>query len=164
MLLRYLSSLEKRVITPSFDGLSLAPVLREGPEAMPDLALRLRFTETEFNIQGTAPEQMNASQLAEAAKVYRADPNTDRVSLRPEWLESILADRQYAVLQGRRLLVAALPDLRQDGKRQLIAVADPFDGGAGISAADTVTATQVQQLQQTLVQRFNLDATDSIKN
>jgi arylsulfatase A-like enzyme len=150
-----------QISPPTFDGLSLAPVLRAGPEAIPDLRQRLRFTETEFNLKGAAPEEMNTAQLLEAAKVYRADPITDRVTLRPEWLDSILADRQYAVLQGQQLLVAALPNLRADGQRQLVAIADPFSGGGEVPAGDAQIASDVRRLQQTLVQRFHLTATDS---
>jgi len=89
-----------------FDGISLLPLLRQEP-AKDAFAHRIRFTETEFNppgfIMGTFA---TPSALRTAASFYRVDPETDRVQLREEDLDVVLAKRQYAAFRGSRMVVA----------------------------------------------------------
>jgi hypothetical protein len=49
---------------------------------------------------------MSASGIAEAAKLYRIDPVTDRIEVRREHLTPMLAIRQYAAIGDEWMLVA----------------------------------------------------------
>lgn len=90
-----------------FDGISLVPLMADAtvPAAF---AHRVRFTETEYTPVGVAtPDgKMSASGIAEAAKLYRIDPVTDRIEVRREHLTPMLAIRQYAAIGDEWMLVA----------------------------------------------------------
>ena len=142
-----------------FDGLSLAPALRAGGGAMPELAQRVRFTETEFSPRNLSPENPTGSALAEAVSVFQVDPRTDRLSVRIQKLDQIMGNRQYAALLGNRALAAALPDLRADGQHELVIVPDPFMPAAQAPTPDTVTGVsglEVERLRQALQDNFNI--------
>jgi len=89
-----------------FDGISLLSLLQKEPiEAA--FADRIRFTETEFNPPGlTLGTFATPSALRTAASFYRVDPETDRVLLREEDLDVVLAKRQYAAFRDSRMVVA----------------------------------------------------------
>jgi len=90
-----------------FDGRTLVPLLRDVPGAGAAFASRIRFTETEFNPPGlTLGTFATPSALRTAASFYRVDPETDRVLLREEDLDVVLAKRQYAAFRDSRIVVA----------------------------------------------------------
>lgn len=88
-----------------FDGQSLLPALRG--TALPSAAERVRFTETEFNPPGVqVGNVMKTSAIMGGAKYYRVDPRTDRVLVREQYLDDILARRQYGAERAGRVLVS----------------------------------------------------------
>jgi hypothetical protein len=91
-----------------FDGVSLVPLMAADASFPPEFQHRVRFTETEYTPVGVAtPEgKMSASGIAEAAKLYRIDPVTDRVQVRDEHTKPMLAIRQYAAVGDEWMLVA----------------------------------------------------------
>jgi Sulfatase len=93
-----------------FDGVSLAPLLHGHALAgTMDFKNRIRYMETEFNPPGVALGQtVTPSALTDAAEFYRIDPDTDRILIREEFMEEILANRQYAASRNGRVL-ASLP-------------------------------------------------------
>lgn len=140
-----------------YDGRSLVPLLRSAPGADASLRERVRFTETEFNPNGVSVEKVSASGLANAAKFYHIDPDSDRVELRPERVPELLRMRQYAALLPGRML-AAIPDA--SGQRyDLFTLQDTAAGAqwmarvAGEAARDPETSRLVGALEQ----RFGLD-------
>jgi hypothetical protein len=98
-----------------FDGLSLLPALRG--TALPSAAQRVRFMETEFNPPGfEQPGKILAtSAIMGGAKYYRVDPRTDRVLVREQYLDDILARRQYGASRAGQSLVS-VPS--KDGRSQ----------------------------------------------
>jgi arylsulfatase A-like enzyme len=128
-----------------FDGVSLAPLLRAQTGAADGFGERIRFTETEYNPQGFSPARVETSMLALAAKVYRLDPATDRILVRTDYLDSILANRQYAALLGKRALAVAVPG---ENGYQFIYIPNTQAGVA--QAADAA------RLRQALEERFSL--------
>jgi arylsulfatase A-like enzyme len=82
----------------SFDGQSLAGLLQSTPGAADQFDGRIRFTESEYNPQGFSLESFTPSALATAARVYRLDPATDRIAVRPDLIDWIMSTRQYAAL------------------------------------------------------------------
>ncbi len=80
---------------------------------MSELADRIRYTETEYSPRNFSLKDPLGPGAAEAAQAYRVDPETDRVSVRTEWLPQILKNRQYAAVLGDRALAAAMPDVRK---------------------------------------------------
>lgn len=103
-----LLDLIRRPTAERFDGISLAPVLRDS-SLEGAYTGRLRFTETEYNPEGFTSELATASALAAAVAVYRLDPVTDRLEIRHERLTSLRNERQYAALLGSRAMAAADP-------------------------------------------------------
>jgi arylsulfatase A-like enzyme len=91
-----------------FDGQSLLPLLRSGVESGEEFKGRIRFTESEYNPQGFSVDHVTASALATAAKVYRLDPRTDRITVRPDLIHEIVSTRQYAAMMDGSF-AAALP-------------------------------------------------------
>lgn len=89
------------------DGSSLVPLLRG--EVGRDFWNRIRFTETEFNPSGFTSQHPTPSAVAAAASVYRLDPASDRIEVREEKLDWILANRQFAAILGKRAIGAAVP-------------------------------------------------------
>jgi arylsulfatase A-like enzyme len=100
----------------SFDGRSLVPYMA-GDSALPaDAADRVRFLETEFNPPGFSPGMaVTASAFTSAAEKYEIDPATDRVLIRADFVNEMLAKRQYAVEQSGEILatVPATGNYRQ---------------------------------------------------
>ncbi len=140
-----------------FDGLSLAPAFRSGSAAMPELATRIRLTETEYSPRNFSTTDLSGTAAAEAAKAYRVDPVTDRVTVRVEWLDQMLANRQYAALLGDRVLAAALPGLRKDGRHQLLLVPDPFgDQGNPATQVSDISAADRERLRLALQDNFSI--------
>ncbi len=146
-----------------FDGVSLAPAIRGGAAAMPQLADRIRFTETEYSPRNFSLKDPMGPGAAEAAQAYRVDPATDRVSVRTEWLPQILKNRQYAAVLGNRALAAAMPDVRKDGQRQLILVPKPFARAGDIDAGGrgSVSAADRARLLQALQDQFAVKVSDA---
>ena len=91
-----------------FDGVSLVPLMANDGPLPTEFQHRVRFTETEYTPVGVAtPDgKMSASGIAEAAKLYRIDPVTDRVQVRAEHTKPMLAIRQYAAIGDEWMLVA----------------------------------------------------------
>lgn len=101
-----------------FDGISLKGWLYDTAQdtAIPN---RIRFTQSEFNPRGFQPgKTLSTSALNQIANFYEVDPTTDRISLRPQSLEAVLQDRQYAVLRGAEMMVA-LPNAERNSFRVL---------------------------------------------
>jgi hypothetical protein len=92
----------------AFDGMSLLPLMAANSEIPREFQHRVRFTETEYTPVGVAtPDgKMSASGIAEAAKLYRIDPVSDRVQVRNEHTKPMLAIRQYAAIGDEWMLVA----------------------------------------------------------
>jgi hypothetical protein len=101
-----------------FDGQSLLPALRGA--ALASSAARVRFIETEFNPPGLAPGDIVSSALLGGAAYYRIDPRTDRVLVREQYLDEILANRQYGAARAGQLL-ASVPS--RDGQTQQLVLA-----------------------------------------
>jgi len=128
------------------DGQSLLPLLRADPAAHGQFANRIRYTESEYNPTGFNVEKMTPSAIAAAAMIYRVDPRTDRLKVRPDGMRSILATRQYAALLGDTL-AAAIPSGRDDGLYQFV----------HLKPATEPTDPQRQaRLRQALQDRFNI--------
>jgi hypothetical protein len=132
----------------NFDGLSLMTLLRRTSAPNGEFSERIRFTESEYNPQGFTPGRMTPSVLAAAAKIYRLDSGTDRITVRSELIDSILSSRQYAALLGDRLMAAAIPDEAGDGRYELIYM--PIPAGAPEQPQDR------PRLREALQQRFGI--------
>ncbi len=94
---------------PHVDGVSLLPELQSGARVSSRLAQRVRFTETEFNpwalaITGDANTAVSASSLAEAALYYRVDPETDRLEMKTQFLDTLRRNREFAALGWTQML------------------------------------------------------------
>jgi hypothetical protein len=111
-----------------FDGVSLLPLLAAQGPLPAEFAKRVRFTETEYNPVGVANEEgeMNLSGILEAAKMYRIDPQTDRIAVREDQAMPMLSFRQYAAI-GNELLLAAVP-FNRDGLSHQIMVLNKSGG------------------------------------
>ncbi|MEJ0098644.1 MAG: sulfatase-like hydrolase/transferase [Pseudomonadota bacterium] len=134
-----------------FDGISLVPLLRSRETSPNDFDDRIRFTETEYNPGGFVPTHQTASAVAEAAKIYRLDSTTDRLLVRENMIESILASRQYAALLGKRAMAIAMPDGLDDGYHEFIYIPGPN----GIAASASADASRLRQaLQDRFAIRF----------
>jgi len=141
----------------SFDGRSLGPLLRAEPGADQSFRERIRFTETEFNPRGVEVGKIAASALASAARLYRVDPQTDRIELRPENLPRILRERQYGVLLRDRML-AAIPSHTGEGYDlfTLSAMGASSQRMAPVTL-DSSAAPELQQLGRALEARFGIN-------
>jgi hypothetical protein len=106
--------------TASFDGFSLVGLLRSKPDAARAFERRIRYTESEFNPAGVMIGDVSTSGVQAAALVYRIDPRTDRIELRPNLIPQIVKDRQFAAMFQDKML-ASIPT-QTAGKRDLIAV------------------------------------------
>lgn len=103
--------------TQQFDGMSLVPLLTTTSTESTRAALlqRIRFTESEFNPRGLQPgTAVTGSALEEAMSFYEIDPDSDRISVKPDRIPKLLRERQYAALKGNRLL-AAIPAGDREG-------------------------------------------------
>lgn len=104
-----------------FDGISLAPLVLGTKPNQPSFHHRIRYTETEFNPRGFQPgKTLTASALSQITTLYELDAKTDRIEIRPERLDSLRADRQYAATQGE-LVLAAIPNTELTGFRFVLA-------------------------------------------
>lgn len=101
------------------DGLSLLPELQAGSRTSERLAQRVRFTETEFNplnlakMAGGVAAAVDASSIADAARYYRVDPDTDRLEMKTRYLETLKRNRQFAAV-GWTQMIGAFPQPLQD--------------------------------------------------
>lgn len=143
-----------------FDGLSLAPLLlstSNGTAEIPEqFKNRARFTETEFNPHGLAINQIATSALAEAAVVYRVDPETDRLEVRKEHLNTVLGSRQYAVL-SRGHMLAAVPRADAADGYVFVYVAKGSKEAIAVSAiGDTDRIAQLRTLLEPRLPRNHL--------
>jgi arylsulfatase A-like enzyme len=143
-----------------FDGVSLTPLLAAdrttGRTAALEQALaeRIRFTETEYNPRGFLPgERQTARDLKAAVGIYRVEPSTGRVEVRPERLEGLLRDRQYAAVQGDRLL-AAIPGRLGPGFRYLYVAGRGALPGRLEAAPDAAAQPAAATLWAALTERF----------
>lgn len=106
-----------------FDGRSLLSLIegREGAEHQ--FAGRIRFIETEYQMPvgfATQEGSVSTAKLREAMRVYRVDPDTDRVTVRPTLLPDLLKERHYAAI-GNDYLVGAFPNFEGAGYNYLAA-------------------------------------------
>lgn len=136
-----------------FDGESLAPYLTAS-SAHPALQEpRIRFLETEFNPPGVSINGATSlSAMLSAAETYLIDPESDRVLIREEHIDAILAKRQYAAeFEGR--ILASVP--AEGSKDQFLVYFDPVSRKA-VWLNDTPTAIDddVYVLWRALKQRF----------
>ena len=97
-----------------FDGRSLLPLIegREGAEQ--SFAGRIRFIETEYQMplgMATQEGEIDTGKMREAMRVYKIDPDTDRVTVRRSLLNDLLKERQYAAV-GTDYLVGAFPNFK----------------------------------------------------
>lgn len=125
------------------DGRSLVPLLRPTGVAA-DFTDRIRFTESEYNPQGFNADSFSPSALASAARIYRLDPDTDRITVRPDKIDWIMSTRQYAALSGDAF-AGAVPDAG-DGNYRLV-----FQPGSGKDSS-----RDRARLRQALEQRFGI--------
>jgi arylsulfatase A-like enzyme len=129
-----------------FDGQSLVPLFRPGKGAILDLTSRIRFTESEYNPQGFSFDKFTASALAAAAQVYRLDSTTDRITVRPDKIDSIMSTRQYAALLNDSM-AAAVPADGDDRAYRLVYI--PLHDSRGDTREQSL-------LRQALEERFGL--------
>lgn len=117
------------VAATEYDGRSLVPLIGNDAATMQAFRDRVRFTESEFNPRGFQPGViLTQSFLDEIASFYRLDPDTDRILMREDRVESLLRRRQYAAIRGNSL-VAAVPADDSSGFRFL---AVERDGGVPV--------------------------------
>jgi hypothetical protein len=140
-----------------FDGLSLAPLFQPGVAPGQAFADRIRFTETEYGPRGFSEANLTGGAVAEAARAYRVDPVTDRITVRLEQLDQILEYREYAAVLGNRVLAAAMPGMRKDGRRQLLFISHPFEPDATREAVGTADR---ERLKEALQRTFPIDLAD----
>ena len=108
--------------TRSFDGWSLAPLLRRNELDIGRWDERIRFIETEYNPAGFSVGTLpSAGEMQDASQTYLIDPETDLLSVRPDMVDEILSGRQFAAMR-RGTLLAALPTT--DNKRQTLVFLD----------------------------------------
>ena len=95
---------------PATDGRSLKPLLQGTPGAEATFADRIRVTETEFNPTGVidAAGEVSSTGVAAASLYYELDPVSDRLEMRAEKLNQMVARRQFAAF-GADEILAALP-------------------------------------------------------
>jgi arylsulfatase A-like enzyme len=94
-----------------FDGRSLLPYVRGGDAIAND---RIRYLETEFNPPDLMTDGMlSTSAVLDAVDTYEVDPVTDRVRIRADLVDGVLARRQYAAEMNGHML-AAFPAAHTD--------------------------------------------------
>jgi arylsulfatase A-like enzyme len=141
----------------NLDGDSLLPLFNNQPGAATHFGNRIRFTESEYNPTGFNVDKMTTSAIAAAAMVYRVDPRTDRLNVRPDGVVTILATRQYAALLGGTL-AAAVPSGLDDGLYRFVYM--PPRGG---KSDDSQQARLRQALEERFSVRFAPDKSASSK-
>ncbi|MEX2148923.1 MAG: sulfatase-like hydrolase/transferase [Steroidobacteraceae bacterium] len=102
-----------------FDGVSLAPTLRNEPGAADQFADRIRFTETDFNTESILQGRFNEdAALSEAGAYYEIDSDTGWVQFKSGRRAELLAKKERAAISGQ-LLLAALPS-QEGGQKYFI--------------------------------------------
>jgi hypothetical protein len=95
------------------DGISLLPFLGD-PASASTLAMRVRYTETDFNTPSVLAGKINALRLFhEGAAYYEIVPETGWVQLRRNRLPELMSSKQRAAL-SRDSLLAAIPGSSDD--------------------------------------------------
>jgi arylsulfatase A-like enzyme len=137
-----------------FDGVSWLPQLTGAPVG--DHEHRIRFLETEFTPRGFSPgsgAMLSESALRGAARYYRVDPESDRVQIRAEALEELLAGRQYAATRDAAMLVSLPSD---DTRQQHLVYLERADAAPVWLASAPVATTDVgHELWNALRARFD---------
>jgi arylsulfatase A-like enzyme len=91
------------------DGMSLLAELRTPGALSEGNSHRVRFTETEFNPLNLVDMTgdftvVNAKSLADATHYYSVDPDTDRIHMKQQFLDSLLRNRQFAAIGWSKTL------------------------------------------------------------
>lgn len=139
-----------------FDGISLLPLIEAGgPRSDAFPSGRIRFTETEFNPPGLSlGKPISPTALRDAASYYRIDPITDRIFIRPEYIDEILAARQYAALRNGNILASLPTETAMSGQR-LVFIDKHGSTTAWIEDPDSATSNpEVAVLWEALSGRF----------
>lgn len=131
--------------TEPVDGLKLTSLLQTGQDTQGMFARRLRFTESEYNPQGFDMSRFTPSALATAARIYRLDSATDRVTVRRDLIDWIISTRQYAVLSDDSF-AAAVPSVAGGDPYQFV-----FAPGSGQSHPE-----ERIRLRQALEEKFGI--------
>lgn len=138
---------------PGVDGISLVPFLSE-PARGPELAARIRFTETDFNTPGTLAGRYEASGIVDEASIYyELDPASGRVQFRPERLPALMAQKQRAAISAEALL-AAIPGAPGGPPRYLFVPADDPRPRVLESPPDAQADPEAIRLWEALQARF----------
>jgi hypothetical protein len=106
-----------------FDGRSLLPLIEGREGAGQGFSERIRFIETEYQMPvgfATQEGSIDTGKMREAMRVYKIDPDTDRVTVRRSLLNDLLKERQYAAI-GTHYLVGAFPNFEGAGYHYLAA-------------------------------------------
>ncbi len=136
------------------DGRSLVDLLHRVPDAGQAFSGRIRFTETEFNPPGFEPGTTpNPDQFKSAVSNYRLNPTTGRLELTARAVQTtVLLNRQYAAIQGNRVL-AALPS-QHGGYRYVVADRSRDAGKSAAGPPDPDSDATLTALGNALRQRF----------
>ena len=136
----------------AFDGVSWLPQLAGAP--IGEHEHRIRFLETELvpdGLDAASGVMLSQSMVRSAARHYRIDPASDRVQVRAEALEELLAERQYAATRGGALL-ASLPS--DDERAQLLVYVEGDSMTRWFEAAPTPAEGTPFELWAALQKRF----------
>ncbi len=143
---------------PGLDGRSLLPLMEGDDPSALGFAGRIRFTESEFTPKGLldATNKISTSGIAIASRYYLLDPVTDRLSVRRELVDAVLANRQFAAISDTALL-AAIPD-PDDGSYGYVLVHDPFTQGGRVTSflgpPNSAREPEIARLWEALQHRF----------
>lgn len=142
------------------DGLTLLPELRTADALKERHARRVRFTETEFNplnlVDMTGdPTVVNAKSFIEATHYYSVDPDTDRIEMKRQFLDSLQRNRQFAAVGWSKML-GVFPD---PSKRSFSFLVVDLKGGPPQSitaAGDFAHDEETREMWGQLCQRFGV--------
>jgi hypothetical protein len=135
------------------DGISLLPYLAE-PARGPELAARIRFTETDFNTPSTLAGRYEASGIVDEASIYyQLDAASGWVQFRPERLPALMARKQRAAISTGALL-AAIPGPPGEPLRYLFVPAGDPRPRALEGPADAQADPEDRRLWEALQARF----------
>jgi hypothetical protein len=137
-----------------FDGDSLLALMHGDAAASARFTDRIRFTESEYNPNGFDFRKMTPSAVAHAAMVYRVDPESDRLVVKHNMIDVILATRQYAAILGNSL-AAAVPAAGAEGMYRLVCL--PLQDARGNGSADPAS---LDRMKAALEERFAVQFTD----
>jgi hypothetical protein len=136
-----------------FDGVSWLPQLEGAPIGGHER--RIRFLETELvppGMETGSGLMLSESMVQGAARFYRIDPETDRVLVRPEALEELLASRQYAATRGTAMLAAVPSDDKRE--QHLVYLERPDAAPAWLTRAPAASTDVGHELWAALRARF----------